>query len=401
VLDFKVSLDVLSLREAGIKKAKGPMPNLRAFLICRTLALCLFGVACGAAQTRDAGQGATWLWVMDQHTALGVPGASIDIGPGKECLKVEKTSPSVTWTAHYTTGPAGRVLIAGLPQQFSCRVRLDGRELPVESAGGSLSGDPAVATLVVNLDNRVLESVDADYWRTTNDPTKFRDYIQDEEARLIPGVKVRALRSGITAISDANGLFTLEVPASYRKGKSPSTAIETLVFSKSGYRTLEYRDLVLNPDVNRLSIRLERGPGTLVHRNRSISNGEYDSFSFAGEARELPDGYAGEIVSFEIEPSIYNGWTLGQRGAKVILKGRNLRSVEVFLYPMGTGLGEAGPYSGGQMKKVRTSPQGDTWELPLPDVMTTNFWAQAIDANGKSIKSMDLGNVAYGIGFVH
>jgi hypothetical protein len=255
--------------------------------------------------------------------------------------------------------------------------------------------------LVVDLENRGLESVDADYWRTTNDPTKFRDYIEDEEARLIAGVRVRALRSGITTISDANGLFTLEVPASHRKGKSPSIATETLVFSKSGYRTLEYRDLVLNPDVNRLSIRLEKGTGTVVRRNRSITNGEYDSFTFAGEARELPDGYAGEIVSFEIEPSIYNGWTLGQRGAKVILKGRNLRSVEVFFYSTGTGIGEMGPGSAGKMKKVRTSPQEDTWELPLPDVMTTNFWAQAIDANGKTIKSMDLGNVAYGIGLVH
>jgi hypothetical protein len=85
----------------------------------------------------------------------------------------------------------------------------------------------------------------------------------------------------------------------------------------------------------------------------------------------------------------------------VILKGRNLRSVEVFFYSTGTGIGEMGPRSAGKMKKVRTSPQEDTWELPLPDVMTTNFWAQAIDANGKTIKSMDLGNVAYGIGLVH
>jgi hypothetical protein len=338
---------------------------------------------------------------MDQHTTLGVAGASIDIGPGKECLKVEKTSGNVTWTAHYRTGPGGRVLIDGLPQQFSCRVTLNGRELPVESAGGSLSGHPAVATLVVDLENRGLESVDADYWRTTKDPTKFRDYIEDEQARLIAGVRARALRSGITTISDANGLFTLEVPASYRKGKSPSIAIETLVFSKSGYRTLEYRDLVLNPDVNRLSIRVEKGTGTVVRRNRSLTNGEYDSFAFAGEARELPDGYAGEVVSFEIEPSIYNGWTLGQRGAKVMLEGRNLRSVEVFFYSTGTGIGEMGPGSAGQMKKVGTSPQEDTWELPLPDVMTTNFWAQATDANGKTIKSMDLGNVAYGIGLVH
>jgi hypothetical protein len=151
-----------------------------------------------------------------------------------------------------------------------------------------------------------------------------------------------------------------------------------------------------------LSIRLEKGTGTVVRRNRSLSNGEYDSFTFAGKARELPDGYAGQIDSFEIEPSIYDGgWTLAQRGAKVLLKGRKLKSVEILSYPTGTGLGEAGPYSVGQMKKLRTSPQEDTWELPLPDVMTTSFWAQAIDTNGKTIKSMDLGNVAYGIGLVH
>jgi hypothetical protein len=256
--------------------------------------------------------------------------------------------------------------------------------------------------LVVDLENRGVESVEPDYWRTTNDPTKFRDYIQDDEDRLIAGVQVRALRSGIATTSDANGLFTLEVPASYRKGKPPLIATETLIFSKPGYRTLEYRDLVLNPDVNPLSIRLEKGTGTVVRRNRSLSNGEYDSFTFAGKARELPDGYAGQIDSFEIEPSIYDGgWTLAQRGAKVLLKGRKLKSVEILSYPTGTGLGEAGPYSVGQMKKLRTSPQEDTWELPLPDVMTTSFWAQAIDTNGKTIKSMDLGNVAYGIGLVH
>jgi hypothetical protein len=377
------------------------MRHLRAFLISKAVILCFFGGA--SAQRRDAGQERTWLWVMDQHTALGVPRASIDIGTGKECLKGEKTSENVTWTAHYRTGPAGRVLIDRLPQQFSCRVTVSGRELPVESTGrsGPRTGSAAVATLVVDLENRGVESVESDYWRTTNDSTKFRDYIQDDQDRLIAGVQVRALRSGITTISDANGLFTLEVPATYRKGKPPSIATETLIFSKRGYRTLEYRDLVLNPDVNPLSIRLEKGTGTVVRRNRSLSNGEYDSFSFAGKARELPDGYAGEIVSFEIEPSIYDGgWALAQRGARALLKGRNLRSVEVFFYSTGTGIGEMGPGSAGRMRKVRSSPQEDTWELPLPDVMTTNFWAEAIDANGKTIKSMDLGNVAYGIGLL-
>jgi hypothetical protein len=284
-----------------------------------------------------------------------------------------------------------------LPQQFSCRVTLSGRELAVESAGGSgpRTGSAAVAMFFVDLENRGVESVELDYWRTTNDPTKFRDYIEDKEARLIAGVKVRALRSGITTKSDANGLFTLEVPASYRKGKPPSIATETLVFSKPGYQTLQYRDLVLNPGVNRLSIVLKKGSGTAVLRNRSIHNNDYESFVFKGKARELPDGYAGEIVSFAIEPSTYDGGsTHCERGAKAILKGRNLKSVEIFFYSTGTGVGEMGPGSAGQMKKVRTSPQEDTWELPVPDVMTTNFWAQAIGANGKTIKSMDLGNVS-------
>lgn len=360
----------------------------------------LLSAGLAGAQKPVAAEASIWLWVMDQSTELGVAVASVDIGPGKACLSVEKKSGNASWTAHYTTGPAGRVLVHGLPQQFSCRITINGRELPVvEIAGPSFSEDPGLAMLVVDLENRGLESVEADYWRTTNDLTKFRGYIEDEGADLVAGVKVKALRSGITTTSDANGLFTLEVPASYRKGRPPSMATETLVFSKPGYRVLEYRDVVLNPGVNPLSIRLEKGSGTVVRRNRSMSNGEYDSFTFNGNAHNLPDGYAGEIVSFEIEPSIYEGgWTLGQRGAEVILKGRKLKSVEILLYPTGTGLGDAGPYSGGYMKKVRTSPQEDTWELPLPNVMTTSFWAQAIDTNGKTIKSMDLGNVAYGIG---
>jgi len=48
--------------------------------------------------------------------------------------------------------------------------------------------------------------------------------------------------------------------ASYRKGKTPPAAMETLVFSKPGYRYLEYERLVLNPGVNGLDILLERGP---------------------------------------------------------------------------------------------------------------------------------------------
>lgn len=234
-----------------------------------------------------------------------------------------------------------------------------------------------------------------DYWRTTNDPTEFRAYIEDREAGLIPGVQVRALLRGISATSDENGLFTLEVPASYRKGKAPSVSVETLIFSKPGYQTLQYRDVVLNPGVAPLEIVLEKGTGTEVRRNLSLSNnGQDEVFTFKRSARRVPEGYSGEIFSFEIEPPTYDGgWNLCQSGAKAVLRGRNLKSVEIFFYSTGTGIGETGPASAGQMNKVRTSPQQEIWELSVPDILATNFWAQAIDTNGKTIKSIDLGPV--------
>jgi hypothetical protein len=47
------------------------------------------------------------------------------------------------------------------------------------------------------------------------------------------------------------------------------------------------------------------------------------------------------------------------------------------------------------MTKVNTSPMGDTWEIELPDLMTTDFWAPGIDAHGDVVKSMNLGNVGW------
>jgi hypothetical protein len=243
--------------------------------------------------------------------------------------------------------------------------------------------------------------VEPDYWSTTDDPTQFRAYIQDLDAgQLISGVRVTALRSGITAISDANGLFTLEVPASYRKSKTPPTAMETLVFSKSGYRRYEYRDLVLNPGVNPLEIYLERGTGAVVHKNRSLRNGGTpgDEFlTFKGISQEAQNDKRGEIVSLFIEPSVYDGgWILCKHaGAKAVVKGRNLKSVAILWYSTGTETGRMPPGKAGPMKKVNTSPTGDTWEIELPDLMTTDFWAQGIDAHGDVVKSMNLGNVGW------
>jgi hypothetical protein len=346
-------------------------------------------------ETNSPGRHKSWLWVIDTYTHIGVAGASVNFGPGNACLSVEKSKRPGIWTVHYKTGPAGRVLIDPLPRQFSCRITLNGRELPVETFSQG-AGQPSPGTIVVNLENREQEGVEDDYWTTTDEPTVFRDYLEDQSHNLIAGVRIRSLRSNITAESDANGLFTLKIPASYRKGKPPSLATETLVFSKAGYQTIEYRDLVLNPGVCELNLVLKRGKSTEVHRNLSIhNNGENQIFCFKGPARGVPEGFVGEILSFQIVPSTFRaGWTTCGRNAKAILKGRNLKSVDVFLYPTGTGLGENGPYLIGHMIRVQSSLQEDTWELPIGNLMTTHFWAQAIDENGKTIKSIDLCNVS-------
>jgi hypothetical protein len=49
------------------------------------------------------------------------------------------------------------------------------------------------------------------------------------------------------------------------------------------------------------------------------------------------------------------------------------------------------------MVRVPGTSQEEVWKLPVPDVMTTNFWAEATDGNGKNIKSMDLNNVGWAI----
>jgi len=60
-------------------------------------------------------------------------------------------------------------------------------------------------------------------------------------------------------------------------------------------------------------------------------------------------------------------------------------------------MGLMDPAKAGPMRKVSSSPQGDTWELELPDLMTTNFWAQGVDTSGNTVKSMDLGNVGWNV----
>jgi len=234
---------------------------------------------------------------------------------------------------------------------------------------------------------------------SSSGPTLFRAYIQDKEARqLLDGVEIKAVHSGITTRSDSDGLFTIEIPASFRLGKSPSLATETLVFVKPGYETLEYRQLVLQPGLTTLEVLLQKRAGALVRINRSLTNRgnpfEDEYIESLGRTTTMPEGYPGEIISLEISPSTYDGWTLFKEGAKAIVKSHNLANLEIVWVPTGTGV--TSRVAGGTMKKVQSSLQEDTWELQLSDeIMSTSFWAQGTDSAHKTVRSIDLGNVGY------
>jgi len=360
--------------------------------------------AVAQTQHHSNAEKARWLWVKDYITGIGVPTASVDIGPGDKCLGHTGLT-DVNWTAHYTTNAAGRVLVRGLPQKLSCRVTVDGRPLYVLTYGFEIARaqnlptwislrNDYTTTIFVSSQARDDRTLPPDYWET-NDPTKFRSYIRDPDtAQLIPGVGVTAVPSGVSTTTDANGLFTLEVAASYRKGKFPSMATQTLVFSKPSYKTFEYRQLVLRPGLVQIDVFLPKGTGTLVRTNGSIYPGDpYDDQfeAYPGEAPEhLPSG-RGEILSFEIRPFTYDGgWITCGKGAKAILKAHNLTKVGIGWTPTGTGVTES---VGLDMLKISTSPEGDTWEVALSDIMSTRFAAGGVDNSGKTVRSMDLSNV--------
>lgn len=345
-----------------------------------------------------------WLWVKDYYSGLGVAGAWVDIAPGDKCLGQTKFA-EVKWTAHYVTDGAGRVLVHDLPKKLSCRVTVNGQQLNVYTYGFDFSHQnklpswiqlrPFIATIFTMPEADKNRTTPGNYWYS-DDPTLFRSYIQDPAtAELISGVTVTALPSGITTTSDANGLFTLEVPASYRKGKFPTMAVQTLVFSKPGYKTLEYRQLVLHPGIQQLGIFLPTGRGTLVRTNGSIYPGNpYDDefAAYPGKPPEHRPKDSGEILSVEITPyTLDANWIICPRGAKVIVKARNLKNVGVGWTPTGTGMEDYGQSI--PMRKVRTAPDGDTWEAVLSDVGSTSFAVGGTDRRGKSVASMDLGNV--------
>jgi hypothetical protein len=116
-----------------------------------------------------------------------------------------------------------------------------------------------------------------------------------------------------------------------------------------------------------------------------------------------PDRKSPKIHSFYIEPSVMEGgWVIiKERGAKAIVRARGLTSVKIYFYSTGTGIGEMPPGEIGPLKKVATSPDGDTWEIAVPDVMVTNFWCEGSDAHGRHVKGPDLGNVAWNVGPSH
>ena len=352
-----------------------------------------------------------FLWVVDQSTGLGVPVASVDIGPEKNCVGATDTS-NVRWTAHYVTGPAGRVASETYYDWFSCRVTLNGKQLEVVSAGPMKArpwpGPKWLAlqhasemSLTVELSKPDVTQDDLHYWEHTSDPAEFRAYIEDvDTGQLLSNVTITALHSGISTTSDDNGLFSLGIPARSRKGVSPPGAMETLVFTKPGYRRYEYRNLVLQPGLNWLVIYIEIGTGTVVRKNLAAHNGgEAEFLDLKDGEREATRDRKGEIISLNIEPATFEGgWIVcTERGAKAIVKARNLKSVDIFWYSTGTGIGEMPPAKAGPMKKVGSSADGDIWEIEMPDLMATNFWAQGTDLSGNVIRSMDLGNVGWDV----
>jgi hypothetical protein len=364
------------------------------------LAVLFFGsLGVALAQVSPANRKPTWLWVMDENTNIGIEGASVDLRKENE----------TDWTAHFITGRAGRVLVNRpfpncLPDGgVSCRVTLNGRELPVMSGSMELEvpyrgrADKVLRTVIYVSTGGPTDQEGGDW--SSNSPTLFRAYIQDKEARrLLDGVEIKAVHSGITTRSDSDGLFTIEIPASFRLGKSPSLATETLVFVKPGYETLEYRQLVLQPGLTTLEVLLQKRAGALIRINRSLTNRgnplEDEYIESPGRALHIPEGYPGKIISLEVSPSTYDGWTLFKKGAKAIVKSHNLANLEIFWVPTGTGVTSS--VAGGKMKKVRSSPQEDTWELQLSDeIMSTSFWAQGTDKEHATVRSIDLGNVGY------
>lgn len=132
--------------------------------------------------------------------------------------------------------------------------------------------------------------------------------------------------------------------------------------------------------------------GYVALRKDKKTEPEKESFSIGPSENKKTEP---EEVLFSIRPSENkNGWLTYVGGAKAILEGENLSSVEIRYMPTGTGMGEEYPdgYVMGRAAQVGST----TWELLLPEsLLTTNVWAVAKDNSGKILKSNDLGKVIY------
>ncbi|GEM_PF-4072757 len=104
-----------------------------------------------------------------------------------------------------------------------------------------------------------------------------------------------------------------------------------------------------------------------------------------------------QITSLSIEPSHKEGgWLMYSDGAKVIVKGSDLQTIEIRYLPTGSGMTQE--YPQGKLLGTPTSLSSiqGTWVMPMPkNIMATNIWVQGKDANGNLIKGPDLGNVGY------
>lgn len=88
------------------------------------------------------------------------------------------------------------------------------------------------------------------------------------------------------------------------------------------------------------------------------------------------------ISSFTIEPfKKDSGWILYQKGAKAVLKGKNIASAKIKYMPTGTGIRLQYP-NGKSLGSMKQSSE-NTFILGVPEgLMTTSFWVEVKDSKG-------------------